>query len=118
MNIFKINKSLAINIYALSGYLLVLSHIIAYLIANAQIPVIYFFFVIVISYFCYINYFLPVLLLILLFELLIKKKKNIFLFSDEYAHDKLAIIYFWLGILLNFVGYYLTYRVYLALPHE
>ena len=108
MNPFKINQSLTFNIYALSGYLIALIHIVLFWYSQVFI-IIYIGFAIIFAYY-YIFYFLSVLLCLFFIEIIFRKK-ILWRFNTEYKHNKLALCYFWIGILLNLVVYYITYKL-------
>ncbi len=111
MNPFKINQNLTFNIFAFSGYLIALLNIIVYGYAQISFILLYIGFVILFAYY-YIFYFLPVLFVMFLAEIIFRRKL-VWHFSDEYKHNKLALGYFGLGILLNIIIYFVMYKVFI-----
>ncbi len=114
MNVLKINKSLALNIYALSGYIAGLMHIIVYYFF--QFPFIYMALLIYFSFY-YILFFTFIFLPVSFLAEFIIRKKVVWQFNEEYKNNKYAIVYFVTGILLNFVSYIIICRILRDLSH-
>ncbi len=96
MNIFKINKSFALNLFSFSGYLTPLW--IPWLMRQNILGLAILFYVYLGGVLCP---WLVFLLFIAVIEYFLKGRKLSFDFNDKYKNNLFAKIYFWLGILLN-----------------
>lgn len=94
MNIFKINKNLVLNIYALTGYLHASAHIIAICILRE----LYFFFLI--EDIKWISLGIIFFLAALVIEILFRRKID-FSFNNQYSDNGSVKIYFRVGVILN-----------------
>ena len=108
MNPFKINQSLTFNIYSFSGYLMASIYLLVHLFL--PLPVFYILLVVLFCYF-YINFFVFAFLPITYLCEIIYHRKFVWKFNEKYNKNKLALGYFWIGILLNLVVYYITYKL-------
>ena len=106
MNPFKINQNLTFNIYAFNIYVVILLHIINYFLSSFMFRSYYIWNFTIYYLIFFVLLFFPNMFFL---EIIIRKK-FVWKFSEEYKNNKFALTFFWTGICLNIIYYFVIYK--------